>query len=294
MICRKTQLDAGLYFVGTPIGCARDITLRALDTLALADVLAAEDTRSLMRLLRIHEIVLDGRTVVAYHEHSGDRQRGQLLREIDSGRAVAYASEAGMPMVSDPGYLLGKAVIEAGHSVTCVPGPSALTTALVMGGLPTDAAFFGGFLPASRGARVARLEAMRHIQGTLILFESPRRLASCLEDLARILGAGRRAAVCREMTKKFEEVRRGTLGDLATLPDSGAWRGEIVVLVDRADRDMAIDEDALRSSLREAFAYLSVRDASDLVARQLGISRRTAYRTALDLVRDGEASRKEP
>ena len=185
---QKIRLAAGLYFVATPIGAARDITLRALDVLASADVIAAEDTRSLRRLMEIHGIPLEGRRIQAYHDYSGAGARGRLMDALAQGQSVAYASEAGMPLIADPGYDLGKQAAEAGHMVTCAPGASAAVTALTLAGLPTDAFFFAGFLPNASGARRARIEALKTVPGTLVFYESPKRVSASLVDLAECLG----------------------------------------------------------------------------------------------------------
>ena len=170
------RLAAGLYFVGVPIGTARDITLRALDVLASADMMAAEDTRSLRKLMEIHGIPLNGRRVLALHDHSGDGPVARLLEAIRAGQSVAYASEAGMPLIADPGFELARAAVAADLPVTAAPGPSAVVTALALAGLPTDAFFFAGFLPNAQAARVAALERLRDIPGTLAFYESPNRL----------------------------------------------------------------------------------------------------------------------
>jgi len=279
---QKVRLAAGLYFVATPIGAARDITLRALDVLASADVIAAEDTRSLRRLMEIHGIPLDGRRIQAYHDHSGAGARGRLLEALEQGQSVAYASEAGMPLIADPGYDLGKQAAEAGHLVTCAPGASAALTALTLAGLPTDAFFFAGFLPNASGARRSRIEALRDIPGTLVFYESPKRIAACLSDLASVLGEGRSAALCRELTKKFEEVRRGTLAELAEGVQNGSVKGEIVLLVDRS-HSQSVNESDVEEALMRALETHSVRDAADLVSKMYDLPRRPLYQKALKL-----------
>lgn len=283
---RKQRLDAGLYFVGVPIGTARDITLRALDVLASADVLAAEDTRSLRKLMEIHGISLEGRRVMALHDHSGQGVQTKLLDAIGQGKSVAYASEAGMPLIADPGFELARAVVGAGLPMTAAPGPSAVVTALALGGLPTDAFFFAGFLPSAKNARRAALEQLSEVPGTLVFYESPKRLGGMLADAADALGASRQAAVCRELTKKFEEIRRGTLDELAANLSSGTVKGEIVVLVDRA-RSETLNEVDIDKALRSALGDHSMRDAVDLVAKAHGLPRRKVYQAALALEKDG-------
>lgn len=279
---QKIRLAAGLYFVATPIGAARDITLRALDVLASADVIAAEDTRSLRRLMEIHGIPLEGRRIQAYHDHSGAGARGRLMDALAQGQSVAYASEAGMPLIADPGYDLGKQAGEAGHMVTCAPGASAAVTALTLAGLPTDAFFFAGFLPNASGARRARIEALKTVPGTLVFYESPKRVSASLVDLAECLGADRQAALCRELTKKFEEIRRGSLADLATEIQEKPVKGEIVLLVDRS-HSQSVNESDVEEALKRALETHSVRDAADLVSEMYDLPRRPIYQKALKL-----------
>ncbi len=282
---QQVPLPAGLYFVGVPIGTARDITLRALDVLASADVLAAEDTRSLRKLMDIHGVPLRDRRILALHDHSGAGVQNKLIAAMAEGKSVAYASEAGMPLIADPGYELSRAAAEAGVMVTCAPGPSAVLTALTLAGLPTDAFFFAGFLPNAKTARTKALEDLHVIPGTLVFYESPKRLGGMLSDAADVLGATRKAVVCRELTKKFEEVRRGTLAELAKDYAAKAPKGEIVVLIDRIRSD-PVNEVDLDTELRRALADMSVRDAANLVAEAHGLPRRQVYQAALALGKD--------
>ncbi|UWQ49176.1 16S rRNA (cytidine(1402)-2'-O)-methyltransferase [Leisingera caerulea] len=278
-------LSPGLYFVATPIGTARDITLRALDVLASADVLAAEDTRSLRKLMEIHGVPLGGRRILAYHDHSGSGARAKLLEALAEGKSVAYASEAGMPLIADPGFDLSRAAAEAGHMVTCAPGASAAATALTLAGLPTDAFFFAGFLPNASGARRKRLEELRDIPGTLIFYESPKRVAASVADMAAVFG-NRPAALCRELTKKFEEVRRAPLADLAAGLEDSPVKGEIVLLVDRG-QETEVSEGDLQGDLQAALQGNSVKDAAAIVAEMHGLPRRKVYQLALQLAKGG-------
>ncbi|QJF50037.1 16S rRNA (cytidine(1402)-2'-O)-methyltransferase [Roseobacter ponti] len=282
---QNVPLAAGLWFVGVPIGTARDITLRALDVLASADMLVAEDTRSLRHLMDIHEVPLGGRPLIALHDHSGDGVIRRVLEAVGSGQSVVYASEAGMPLIADPGFELARAARENGLMVTSAPGPSAVLTALALAGLPTDAFFFAGFLPNAKAARRATLEGLRDIPGTLAFYESPKRLVAMLGDCAEVLGGAREAAVCRELTKKFEEVRRGSLQELA-----GAWadrrpKGEIVVLIDRA-RSADISTSDIKEDLTAALEKMSMRDAVDMVAQAHKTPRRKVYQMALELTKE--------
>lgn len=277
------SLEAGLYFVATPIGTARDITLRALDVLKTADVLAAEDTRNTRRLLDIHAIALNGRPLLAYHDHNGQRQRPRLLAMIRAGKSVACVSDAGTPLIADPGYALAKEVIEAGLKIHTAPGASALLSALTLAGLPTDRFFFAGFPPTRSAARRKMLRSLENIPGSLVFYESPKRVHKTLADLVQELGGDRESAVCRELTKKFEEVRRGTLAELAREYEDATPRGEIVVVVGPAP-ERTISDDSLDTMLTEARkGGNSLRDAVDSVAENLGVSRKRVYRRALDL-----------
>ncbi|EDM70504.1 tetrapyrrole methylase family protein [Roseobacter sp. AzwK-3b] len=281
---KRQALAPGLYLVATPIGTARDITLRTLDILASADVIAAEDTRSLRKLMDIHGIALADRPLVSYHDHNGERVRPRLMRALEEGKSVVYASEAGTPMVADPGFDLARAAVEAGYHLISAPGPSAVITALTVAGLPTDHFFFAGFLPNASGKRKTALETLAEVPGTLVFYESPKRVAAMLRDAATVLGGERQAAVCRELTKKFEEVLRGTLNDLATLCSERPLKGEIVVLVDRG-RLPKIREFDLDERLMAVLSEHSVRDAADMVAAELGLKRRQVYQRALELDR---------
>ncbi len=275
----------GLHFVATPIGAARDITLRALDILAGADVLAAEDTRTLRHLMEIHGVPLRDRHLVAYHDHNGEAVRPRLLRALAEGKSVAYASEAGTPLVADPGFALGRAAIADGHPVLAAPGASAVLCALTVAGLPTDRFMFAGFAPTAAGARGTFLKELAIIPATVVLYESPKRVGRLLGELAQIFGEMRQAAVCRELTKKFEETTRGTLADLAALFATRDVKGEIVVLIDRAQA-AEIDENAVEAALVKALLGKSVKDAAYEVSTQLGLARRDVYQMALKLAGD--------
>ncbi|MEL6103049.1 MAG: 16S rRNA (cytidine(1402)-2'-O)-methyltransferase [Pseudomonadota bacterium] len=281
---RRLELPPGLTFVGVPIGTARDITLRALDVLASADLLAAEDTRSLRKLMDIHGIPLDGRRIIALHDHSGASQVARLVEEVKGGASLAYASEAGMPLIADPGFELGRAMREAGLSVTAAPGPSALTTAMAVSGMPTDRFHFAGFLPSTANARRKALAALAGEDATLVFFESPKRLAAMLRDAAETLGAGREAAVCRELTKKFEEVQRGPLADLIEYYEQNPPKGEIVVLIDRGAGE-TVSEMEIEQALGSALETMRVKDASQIVAERFGLARRDVYQMALGIMK---------
>lgn len=273
-------LAAGLHFISTPIGAARDITLRALDILASADVLAAEDTRTLRHLMEIHGVALNGRPLVAYHEHNAPQALPRLLSAMAAGKSVAYASEAGTPLVSDPGFELARAAVAAGKTVLAAPGPSAVLCALTVSGLPSDRFLFAGFPPAAKGARETFLRELAPVQATLILYESPKRIQQLLGDLVQLLGGERQAAVCRELTKRFEEVSRGKLADLAAAYADREVKGEIVVVIDRA-AERAADAETVDQALGRALQEMSVKDAAAAVAEAFGLPRKEVYRMAL-------------
>ena len=274
------DLPPGLHFVSTPIGAARDITLRALDTLASADVLAAEDTRTLRHLMEIHGIPLGDRPLLAYHDHNGEAMRPRLIRALQDGKSVAYASEAGTPLVADPGFQLARAAIAEGLPVLAAPGASAVLCALTVAGLPSDRFLFAGFLPTAAGARIKVLQELGSVQATLIFYESPKRIGKSLMEMVRCLGEERRAAVCRELTKRFEEVSRGTLAELADAFAGRDVKGEIVIVEDRAEAPQA-DAKTVDLALDKALQDMSVKDAATAVATALGLPRRDVYQMAL-------------
>ncbi|MHA1568097.1 MAG: 16S rRNA (cytidine(1402)-2'-O)-methyltransferase [Alphaproteobacteria bacterium] len=273
----------GLYVVATPIGNLRDITLRALDVLSGVDLIACEDTRVTGKLLKAHAI---STPMTGYHDHNAERARPRLLARLAEGGAVALVSDAGTPLVSDPGYKLVRACAEAGIGLFALPGPSAALAALVVSGLPSDRVTFAGFPPARRGARRRLLETFVTIPGTLVFFESARRLASSLADMASVLGP-RHAAAARELTKLHEEVRRGSLDELAAhYQAAGPPKGEVVIVVGPPEAGGAaerLDEAALDGMLAAALAGMSVRDAAAAIAAETGLRRRAVYERALAL-----------
>lgn len=283
---RAGKVPPGLTLVTVPIGTARDITLRALDVLAGADMLAAEDTRSLRKLMEIHGIPLRDRPLVAYHDHNGDRARPRILKALEEGQSVAYASEAGTPLIADPGYDLALIAREAGHSVTAAPGVSAVITALSLAGLPTDRFLFAGFLPNATKARRDALRDLGPVPATLVFYESPKRLDRMLADAVESLGPDRPAAVCRELTKKFEEVKRGSLSDLAQFYAENPPKGEIVVLIGAGKREDVSEKFVVSALEKEMQGGASTRDAANVVSEATGWPRRKVYQLALGLSRD--------
>ncbi|MCY4033663.1 MAG: 16S rRNA (cytidine(1402)-2'-O)-methyltransferase [Hyphomicrobiales bacterium] len=278
----QIKLPAGLYITATPIGNASDITLRALEILRFADILLCEDTRATRRLLEIHSVkrARDSR-ILAYHDHSSDKIRRGILDDVEGGKAVALVSEAGMPLVSDPGYRLVRDALERGIDVTCAPGANAVLTALTLSGLPSDQFFFAGFPPSKQSSRRKFLSALEGIPATLIFFESPHRLAESLKDMASIFKE-RSGTVARELTKRFEEIKRGTLEELADFYTGQAPKGEMVVLVEGAGDSAAKDID-VEAQLRVAMKDNTLSDAARQVAQNNGLSRSAVYQCALAL-----------
>lgn len=277
-------IDAGLYLVATPIGSARDITLRALDILETADVIAAEDTRTARKLMEIHGINVKDRPMIPYHDHNGPAARPKLLRALHEGKSVAYVSEAGTPMIADPGYQLVADARAAGIPVFAAPGASAVLSALCVAGLPTDRFLFAGFAPNAKQARVSFLQDLRDIPATLVLYESPKRIEKMLEDALAVLG-DRPCALCRELTKKFEETRSGTISDVLETVRADAPRGEIVMVIGRSTGESA-SEDDIAGALREALTHMKLKDAATAVSGQFGVPRRQVYQLALDLAKE--------
>ena len=279
---RASRLDPGLYLVATPIGAARDITLRALDILASADVIAAEDTRTARKLMEIHGVALAGRPLIAYHDHSGPGQRDKLVGQVAAGKSVAYVSEAGTPLVADPGYQLARGMIGDGLPVVAAPGASAVLAALAVSGLPSDRFLFAGFPPQARGAMTSWLTELAPVGATLILYESPRRVHRLLDVLSDVRGADRPMALCREVTKRFEEVLRGSVDEVRNDIADRTLKGEIVVVIGKGAPVQASAE-TMEAALRVALTTLSLKDAAAQVAAELGLKKRDVYQAALTL-----------
>lgn len=279
------RIAPGLHLVATPIGNLKDITLRALEALAAADVILAEDKRVTKTLLAHYGITTP---IMSYHEHNAEVVRPHVLARLNEGAALALVSDAGTPLVSDPGFRLVEAAIAEGIAVTALPGASAVLAGLVLAGLPTDRFFFEGFLPSKQTERRRRIRTLETVPGTIVFFEAPHRLAESLVDLAEVLGA-RPAAVARELTKKFETVRRGLLTELAHhYSEAEKPRGEIVILVAPASGEGGtIDDAQIDARLKLELEAHSARDAAALVAAELGLQKRRVYARALLLAGDG-------
>ena len=276
-------LTPGLYLVATPIGNLRDITMRSLEVLAAVDLIACEDTRVTRKLLERYGIATP---LTSYHEHNAAQARPKLLARLADGAAIALVSDAGTPLVSDPGYKLVREAQAAGAHVTALPGASAVLAALTVSGLPTDRFLFEGFLPAKEAARRARIAELARIPATLVLFETGARVAASLADLAAGLGP-REAALCRELTKLYEETRRGDLATLAReAAEAGEPRGEMVIVVAPPDREEKVTAADLDALLRQALNRLSVKDAVAEIAAVSGMPRREVYRRAIELSKE--------
>ena len=276
------RLAPGLHIVATPIGNLADITIRALAALAGADLIACEDTRVTRKLLDRYGITTP---LTPYHDHNAAEARPALLRRLTEGAAVALVSDAGTPLISDPGYKLVRAAQDAGHTVTALPGPSSVLAALTIAGLPTDQFLFAGFLPPKHSARRTRIAELARVPATIVLFETGPRIAAALADLAAGLG-GREAAICRELTKLHEEVRRGDLETLARNSAAEEIRGEFVLVIAPPPAAAMPSAEDTESLLRQALSRVSLKDAVAEVAAATGLPRRDLYQRALVLAKE--------
>ena len=269
-------LEAGLYIVATPIGNLADITLRALSVLARADVVYCEDTRHSAKLLQHFAIHA---TTRALHDHNEDSEMARLLSDLGNGRSIAIISDAGTPLVSDPGFKIVRAAVAAGYTVTAVPGASAAISALAVSGLPTDAFFFAGFLPPKQAARRARLNEIKTVPGTLIFFEAPQRVIDQLADLKDVLG-DRPAVMVRELTKLHEELVHGPLSRISDEIKSRELKGEVVIVVG-PPLDIAVTDDEILARLQVALDTMRLKDAANAVADALGVAKSRVYNLGL-------------
>jgi 16S rRNA (cytidine1402-2'-O)-methyltransferase len=284
------RLTPGLHVVATPIGNLGDITLRALAALAGADLIACEDTRVTRKLLDRYGIATP---LTPYHDHNATTARPLILRRLADGAAIALVSDAGTPLISDPGFKLVRAAADAGHTVTALPGASAVLAGLTVAGLPTDQFFFAGFLSPKQAARRTRIAELGRIPATLVVFESGPRLAATLADLAAGLGQSREAALCRELTKLHEEIRRGDLAMLAKTCADNAPRGEIVVVIAPPQALQRVSAAETEILLRQALRRVSLKDAVGEVADATGLPRREVYQRALALAKETKEAREE-
>jgi 16S rRNA (cytidine1402-2'-O)-methyltransferase len=274
-----SKLPQSLYVVATPIGNLGDISLRALWTLMHVDYIACEDTRLSGGLLSRYGIK---KPLISYHDHNADKMRPQILQKLSAGESIALISDAGMPLIADPGFKLVRDCREAGHTVTVIPGANAALTALAGSGLATDHFYFAGFLPPKQSARKKAIEELAAIQSTLIFYEAPQRLGDCLADLAKLLGATRPAAVARELTKMFEETITSTLGELAEHYKEQKPKGEIVIIVGPPERKaLTVDTSEIDVKLKETLHLLSLRDAVAAVSDATGARKSEVYARAL-------------
>ena len=274
----NTKLTPGLYITATPIGNLRDITYRAVDTLRGADLILCEDTRQTAKLCAAYDIKSPR---APYHDHNGAQMRPQILERLREGAAICLVSDAGTPLISDPGYKLVAQARAAGHNVVPLPGASAVTTALCAAGVPSDRFLFAGFLPAKSGAREKALIALSETHATLVFYEGASRLADSLAQMAQILG-NRDAVVARELTKQFEEFVPGSLNTLAEHFTQKPPKGEIVILVHPPTQIIA-DDEMIDARLRELLGEFRSKDAANKVAEELGVAKKRAYDRALAL-----------
>lgn len=275
------KLDSGLHILATPIGTANDITIRALNILRDADILVAEDTRVLRKLMEIHGINLNGRKILSYHDHNGEVQRPKLIALIKEGKVLAYASDAGTPLIADPGFSLTKLAIQNNIRVHAAPGASALLTALCLAGLPTDNFFFGGFLGSKSSQRIKNLQKIQNLDATIVYYESPKRTLSTLKDISKIFGNDRLISVCREMTKKFEEVIRGTVDQVIDeIKSRHSFKGEVVIVLGPPTKKEISDEE-IYSALQIALQEYRIKDAATQISEQFGVPKKRSYEMAL-------------
>lgn len=271
-------LPPGLYLVATPIGHLADITLRALHVLQQADIVYCEDTRHSARLLQHYAIAAETRP---FHDHNEDAETARVLKLLEGGKRVALISDAGMPLISDPGFKLVRACAEHGLPVSSIPGPAAVLSALSVSGLPTDQFFFAGFLPPKQAARRTRLAGLKSVPGSLIFYEAPQRTAEALADMSEVLGQ-RSAVVARELTKLHEEVSRGSLKQLAAAFAAREVKGEVVIVAGPAEAEPASD-DAIAARLAVALETMRLKDAAAAVADALGVAKSRVYDLGLKL-----------
>lgn len=275
-------LASGLYLVATPIGNLGDMTLRAIATLAAVDAIYCEDTRHSRTLAQHFGFKAP---LKPYHEYNAEAARPQILADLTDGKRIALVSDAGMPLISDPGFKLARAVIEAGLNVTCVPGASAVLTGLSLSGLPTDRFQFAGFLPPKSAARKTRLAALLAVDATLVLYEAPSRVAECIADVATVAGDTREVAVARELTKLHETVLRGTALEVSRRLAEDCPPGEFVIIV-APPAERVVTDVMIRERLEAALADESTRDAAQAVAEALGVARGRVYDLALAMKRE--------
>ncbi|MGJ8528683.1 16S rRNA (cytidine(1402)-2'-O)-methyltransferase [Maritalea sp.] len=278
------KLDAALYLVSTPIGNLKDISIRGLETLAGADLILCEDTRTSSKLLNAYGIQTQKTSL---HEHNEVAQAQNIVNEVVSGKSICLISDAGTPLISDPGFPLVRLAAQAGIPIFAIPGASAVLGALAVSGLPTDSFSFFGFLPAKQQARLSRLGDLKSHEMTMVFYESPKRTAATLAAIGEAYGADRQVVVARELTKRFETLYRGTAQELAAQFDGQAVKGEVVILVAGAQRQAQADPDEWKNALVALMEELPLRGAVDKIAADFDLKRKQVYQAALEL-RDGK------
>jgi len=277
------KLEPALYLVSTPIGNLKDITIRALETLAGAELILCEDTRTSAKLLNAYGIKTQKASL---HEHNEAAQAQNIVDEVIAGKSICLISDAGTPLISDPGFPLVRVAAQRNISVIAIPGASAVLSALAISGLPTDSFSFFGFLPPKQVARIKRLEELKTHQPTFVFYESPKRTSAALAAIAQVFGQDRQVVVARELTKRFETLYRGNAGELAAEFESTTVKGEVVILVAGADKSEQIDPDEWRAVLKSLMEELPLRGAVDKVAADFDLKRKQVYQMALELKND--------
>lgn len=279
-------LDAGLYLIATPIGNARDITIRALDTLVNVDILLAEDTRRARQLLQLYQIALDNRPLLACHDHNEADIAKRAVEWVAEGKSVGFVSDAGMPLISDPGFRLVQAMRAADLPYTALPGASSVPTALALSGLPTDKFMFWGFLPNKRKARRDIFESLQNAENTIVFFESAKRLEKTLEDMQAVFGEMKEISIARELTKKYEEIITGTLRDVMEIVRAhDSLKGEIVLAIAPSET-VTHSEAEIHNQLKLALKTMKTKDAAREIATKYNLSRQEVYQRAIEINSD--------
>ena len=277
------DIRSGLYIVATPIGTVSDISLRALDLISNGNVLVAEDKRNLLKLMKIHGIKLEERVLMSYHDHNGQEQRPKIINFLKKSKSVIFVTDAGTPLIADPGFKLVSEAITNGFYISAAPGASAVLTALTVSGLPTDKFFFGGFIPNKKEERKAFFEKYLKLPATLVFYESAARICKTLDDLSLLCDPERGIVVCRELTKKFENVQRGTLKNiLEYFATSGKIKGEIVLLLSPW-QPQVFQNEQVNDILIDVMSYMSIKDSVSFVSKHLNISKKIVYTKALSI-----------
>ena len=278
------KLEPALYLISTPIGTLSDFTFRAINVLQNVNVLLAEDTRVLRKLMNLMDIDLNGRNISSYNDNSGDEVRSKYILEIKQNKSIAFCCDSGTPLISDPGYKLVRQVIREGYKVICIPGACSVIVALCQSGLPSDKFFFGGFPPVKKNQRIYFFKNLLSVPSTLIFFESPKRILNTLEDLGNVFGNSQQIVVCRELTKNFEENKRGTIDSIIKiLRKENNLRGEFTVVVNRKE-NIKTDLNLIKSDLIYLLKKNTFRDSVSIVSKKYSLSKKEVYNLGLKIL----------